>query len=102
MKKLLAALGIVTLALTATACAPEPDTRTERVALYLHAIHAEDSELIADYMADDGLYDTIAADLVELCDGGSSSPYAYASAFDETSSVLSAAIVDSWDIACPE
>lgn len=105
MKKLLAAIGVVVLTITVTACAPEPepDTRIERVATYLHATESMDSKLIADNAADAGVYEQIATDLVELCDEGSSSGgMGYASAFNETDASLAAAIVDAWEIACPE
>lgn len=94
-------LTITTVALLLTGCSTTTvDDRAERAAVAMHTVKALDSKIIADGLAERGLFDQIATDLVDICDDGSTSPYAYLAGFDDAS--MEPVIMAGWAVACPD
>lgn len=100
--KTLALLALPLVFLAGCASQPEPDTRVERTALTLQLLHAERSgEDLAEFMADEGLYEEFATSMVEGCDkNGDSFIIGFKAGLNDPT--LQYIAEGAWDIACPE
>lgn len=103
MKLKLMALVAVTAFLAGCSTQPpvEEDTRVERAAVAMQLIHAQDSQSISDMLADEGWYESVATDLVDLCDNGSGTVDAYRSPIEDQQGI--GYVIDAgWAVACPD
>lgn len=100
--KLIAVAATAVFLLTGCSPAtPEDDTRVERAAVAMQLTHAQESESIAEALDAEGWYDTVAEDLVKLCDDGSGTVGAYRTPLEEQQGI--GYVIDAgWAVACPD